>query len=82
LGEAVEAGLGLLAGAADVREAPTSVTVADRVRTLWHRLSFPAGRLPRQVVVTPSCGLAGVSDVEARAVLAACRDDARRLTES
>jgi hypothetical protein len=82
LGEALEDGLGLLAGAADVRQAPTAAQIAERVRTLWQRLSFPAERLPRQVVVTPSCGLAGVSDAEARAVLAACRDAGRRLVES
>jgi hypothetical protein len=86
LGEAIEAGLGLLAGAVPTRapsagRAPTSATTAQRVRTLWHRLSFGADRLPRQVVVTPSCGLAGASPQYARAVLAACHDAARRLTE-
>jgi methionine synthase II (cobalamin-independent) len=86
LGEAIEQGLGLLAGAAATRpssagRAPTSAEVADRVRTLWHRLSFPADRLPRQVVVTPSCGLAGAPHGYARAVLAACHDAARRLNE-
>jgi hypothetical protein len=86
LGEAIEAGLGLLAGAAPTQappggQAPTSGTTAQRVRTLWHRLSFGVDRLPRQVVVTPSCGLAGASGPYARAVMAACHDAARRLTE-
>jgi methionine synthase II (cobalamin-independent) len=86
LGEAIESGLGLLAGAAattasSAGRAPTSATIAERVRTLWHRLSFPAGRLPQQVVVTPACGLAGASHPYARAVMAACHDAARRLTE-
>ena len=87
LGEAVEAGLGLFAGAAATQppadgRAPTSAQVADRVRTLWDRLSFPAARLPQQVVVTPACGLAGATGPYARAVLAACRDAGRRLAEA
>jgi methionine synthase II (cobalamin-independent) len=82
LGEAVEAGLGLLAGAADAGHPPTPAQVADRVRTLWDRLSFPAARLPQQVVVTPACGLAGATGPYARAVLAACRDAGRRLAEA
>jgi methionine synthase II (cobalamin-independent) len=86
LGEAIEAGLGLLAGAAPTTpgaagHAPTSATTAARVRTLWHRLSFPLARLPQQVVVTPACGLASASDPYARTVMAACHDAARRLTE-
>jgi methionine synthase II (cobalamin-independent) len=86
LGEAIEAGLGLFAGAASTKppadgHAPTSKEIADRVRTLWHRLAFPAARLPEQVVVTPDCGLAGAPEPYARAVLTACRDAARRLAE-
>ncbi|RKF27252.1 methionine synthase [Micromonospora globbae] len=86
LGEVLDAGLGLLAGAAPTRppsagRAPTSAEVADRVRTLWDRLSFPRARLAEQVVVTPACGLAGATPEYARAVLAACRDAGRRLAE-
>jgi methionine synthase II (cobalamin-independent) len=86
LGEALEAGLGLFAGAAPARppsngQAPTSKTIAERVRTLWTRLGFPAERLPRQVVVTPACGLAGAPEQYVRTVLAACRDAGRRLAE-
>lgn len=83
LGEALEAGLGLFAGAAPTAgHPPTSAQVAERVRTLWQRLSFPARQLPLQVVVTPSCGLAGASDANLRAMLSACRDAGRRLLES
>jgi hypothetical protein len=87
LGEAIEAGLGLFAGAVDTRapsvpRAIDSGQVAERVRTLWNRLSFPARRLPQQVVVTPACGLAGADDPYVRTVLAACRDAGRRLYES
>ncbi|HEY8534563.1 MAG TPA: methionine synthase [Micromonospora sp.] len=87
LGEALDAGLGLFAGAAPALppaqgRAPSSAEVADRVRRLWKQLAFPARRLPRQVVITPACGLAHASDSYVRAVLAACRDAGRRLFEA
>ena len=83
LGEAIEAGLGIFAGVAPTTgaSAPSSAELAERVRALWSRLSFPADLLPRQVVVTTSCGLAGASGSYARATLKACRDAARRLAE-
>jgi methionine synthase II (cobalamin-independent) len=86
LGEAIDAGLGLLAGAAPTLpppagRAPTSAEVADRVRAVWDRLGFPRRRLAEQVVVTPACGLAGATPEYARTVLAACRDAGRRLAE-
>jgi methionine synthase II (cobalamin-independent) len=85
LGEAIDAGLGLFAGAAPTRApaggAVSSADVADRVRGLWHKLGFPPARLPEQVVVTPACGLAGAEPAYARSVLAACRDAARRLRD-
>ncbi|MFC0005753.1 methionine synthase [Micromonospora siamensis] len=86
LGEALDAGLGLFAGAVPTLtplpgRPPTSAEVADRVRRVWDRLGFPRRRLPEQVVVTPACGLAGVTPAYARAALAACRDAGRRLTE-
>ncbi|MEU4527993.1 methionine synthase [Micromonospora ureilytica] len=86
LGEALDAGLGLLAGAAPTRPpsaggAPTSAQIADRVRQLWDRLGFPRRQLAEQVVVTPACGLAGATPEYARAVLAACRDAGRRFAE-
>ncbi|MTK02017.1 methionine synthase [Micromonospora sp. CP22] len=84
LGEALDTGFGLLAGAAPTAStgrAPTSADLADRVRTLWDRLGFPRRRLAEQVVVTPACGLAGADVAYTRAVLAACRDAGRRLAE-
>ncbi|MFC0098703.1 methionine synthase [Micromonospora marina] len=86
LGEAIDAGLGLLAGAAPTLpppsgRAPTSAEVADRVRRVWGQLGFPRRRLAEQVVVTPACGLAGATPGYARAVLTACRDAGRRLAE-
>ncbi|MDG4808238.1 methionine synthase [Micromonospora sp. WMMD1120] len=87
LGEAIDAGLGLFAGAVPTRPpsagaGPTSAQVADRVRQLWDRLGFPRRQLAEQVVVTPACGLANATPRYARAVLAACRDAGRRFVES
>jgi hypothetical protein len=86
LGEAIEAGLGLFAGVAPTSppagsRGPDSKQIADRVRTVWQRLGFPLQRLPRQVVITPACGLAGADDAYVRAVLKACREAGRRLAE-
>ena len=86
LGEAIEAGLGVFAGALPALPAPgargpSSKQVADRVRTLWQRLGFPAARLPEQVVVTPACGLAGAPEAYVRAALKACREAGRRIAE-
>jgi len=83
LGEAIDAGLGLFAGAVatQARVVPSGAAVAERIRRLWHRLGFPAERLPEQVVVTQTCGLAGATPDYARAALAAGRDAARRLSE-
>lgn len=87
LGEALDAGLGLFAGVARSAPSagdrpPSSARLADRVRDLWERLSFPLRQLPEQVVVTPACGLAGTTPDHVRAVLTACRDAGRRLYES
>jgi methionine synthase II (cobalamin-independent) len=83
LGEAIDAGVGLLAGVAATSgaRAPGHKELVDRVRAVWNQLGFPAAQLPRQVVVTPTCGLAGASLSYAKDVLAACRDAGRRLVE-
>ncbi len=83
LGEAIEAGLGLFAGIVPTAGArPDAKQIAERLDTLWtSRLGFAAARLPAQVVITPACGLAGAGPQYARAVLTACREAARRLSE-
>ena len=86
MGEFIEAGFGLFAGAAPTQppstgRGPSSAKIADRIRSLWNQLGFPPRRLPEQVVVTPTCGLAGASEQYVRAVLNGCRDAARRLAE-
>jgi Cobalamin-independent synthase, Catalytic domain len=86
LGEAIEAGIGLFAGAVPTLPEPGSPgpdgkVAAERVRKLWQRLGFPLARL-EQVVVTPTCGLAGASPAYARAALTACREAGKRLAEA
>jgi hypothetical protein len=95
LGEILDGGLALFAGAVPARPradgavpapppaggaAPSGVDAADRVRRLWRDLGLSAERLPQQVVVTPACGLAGATPDYARAAMAACREAGRRLT--
>jgi Cobalamin-independent synthase, Catalytic domain len=97
LAEAVEAGLGILAGAVpatapDTAERgggrlPDPGVTARRVVDLWRRMGWPAasgaGRAVtgEQVVLTPACGLAGAPPGYARAVLGHCREAARLLPE-
>jgi methionine synthase II (cobalamin-independent) len=82
LGETLDAGVALVAGAADPRgPAPASADIAQRVRDLWRKLGFPAAQAATQVAVAPSCGLAGATPQAARALLASCRDAGRRLLD-
>ena len=84
IGEAIEAGIGLLLGVLPGTDAPLPSLAATvrPVRELWGRLGFRPERLPEQVVLTPSCGLAGASPGYARATLARCREAARMLYEA
>jgi methionine synthase II (cobalamin-independent) len=83
IGEAIEAGVGLFIGV--VPGTDTALPPADHsarpVRDLWRRLGFPPDRLAGQVVVSPSCGLAGASPGYARTALAHCREAARVLRD-
>ena len=86
LGEALDGGLGLFAGAVPTRppsagRAPSSKQIAERISTLWTRLGFPVARLPQQVVVTPACGLAGAPAAYVRTALKTCREAGRRLAD-
>lgn len=80
LGSAVEAGVGLLLGvvASTGQQLSDPTLSVDLVNRLWRRLGLPAAELTK-VVVTPTCGLAGASPDDARAVLGQCREAARRL---
>jgi len=85
IGEAVDGGVRLLAGLVPSTE-DSGVQVSDPagtvepVRRLWRRLGLPAASL-RQVVVTPTCGLAGASPDHARAALRLAAESARQLAE-
>lgn len=86
LAEVADGGLGLLVGAlptdapAGTRPRPPRDT-ADAVVTMWRRMTLAPGRLAEQVVVTPACGLAGLSPQLARTALAHCREAARIAPE-
>jgi hypothetical protein len=82
IGEAVEDGAGLFAGALPTNAAGRdAAAAASRVRELWTKLGFPLADLPKRVVVTPACGLAGASPDGARAITTATREAARRLLD-
>jgi methionine synthase II (cobalamin-independent) len=70
LAPALENGRRLWAGAVST-SAPgrSAASVADRVWTPWRRLGLDV-RLVEAVVVTPSCGLAGLSPADARLAVA------------
>jgi methionine synthase II (cobalamin-independent) len=81
--EAAEAGLGLLTGAipAAAGAAGGARETAERVLRLWRRLGLPLATAADQAVITPACGLAGVSPAQARAALTRCREAAGLLPE-
>ncbi|HYB48872.1 MAG TPA: methionine synthase [Streptosporangiaceae bacterium] len=58
-----------------------AVQAAERVIRLWRRLGLPPETCAEQAVITPACGLAGVSPGQARAALARCREAAGMLAE-
>jgi methionine synthase II (cobalamin-independent) len=71
LAEAIDGGLGLLAGVPAAKPDEMARVVAG----LWSR----TGLDPRPVVMTPPCGLVGRSPDEAVAALRGCREAARIL---
>jgi hypothetical protein len=83
LGEALEAGLGLLAGLvrADDDGRAELDELAAVVRRLWSRLGLAPALLPEAVVVTPAGGLEGVAPDQAARVLRRCTAVARWLEE-
>ncbi|MDX6739003.1 methionine synthase [Actinocorallia sp. A-T 12471] len=84
IGEAIEGGIGFLFGVVpgvDARLPEPARSVAP-VRDLWRRLGFPPGEIARQVVVTPTCGLAGASPRYVRQALAHCVRAARSLADT
>ena len=83
IGECVDAGVLLVLGVVPTDgTGPSDLagTVAP-VRRLWRRLGFDPGLLASSVVLTPTCGLAGLSGPAARSALARARGAARILLE-
>jgi methionine synthase II (cobalamin-independent) len=86
LAEVADGGLGLLVGAlatdapAGTKPRPPRDT-ADAVVTMWRRMTLEPRRLAEQLVITPACGLAGLSPQLARTALAHCREAARIAPE-
>jgi methionine synthase II (cobalamin-independent) len=88
VGEAAEAGLGLLVGAVNTNPERTpppgsaqAGEAAAAVAGLWRRLGLAAAQLAGQVVITPACGLAGLTEAAARDALTSCGEAARRAPE-
>ncbi|MFC4588319.1 methionine synthase [Sphaerisporangium corydalis] len=84
IGEAIEAGTALFLGVVPgtgTRPADKGV-VAKPAIELWRRLGFDPAGLADQIVLTPSCGLAGASPDYARAALARCREAAVVLRDT
>jgi hypothetical protein len=95
LAEAVEAGLGIVAGVipatgtAGAPDPPPARQAARAVTALWQRMGWPAARdggagpggAAAQVVLAPACGMAGATPGYARAAMTRCREAARMLPE-
>jgi len=87
--ELTEDGLGVFAGALPTASAERLASgpplpprqTAERLVTLWRQTGLQPGRLAEQVVITPACGLAGISPAAARAALQHCREAARIAPE-
>jgi methionine synthase II (cobalamin-independent) len=75
----VEAGVQLWAGVVPtIGELPTAAVLAGRVAGWWSDVGLPVPALA-DVVVTPTCGLAGASPAAARAALARSLEVSREL---
>jgi methionine synthase II (cobalamin-independent) len=87
--ELAEAGVMLLVGALPTAAAAQLATgpprparqTAEAVVELWRKTGLAPGQLSGHVVITPACGLAGVSPAAARAALEHCREAARIAPE-
>ncbi|MDT0277290.1 methionine synthase [Blastococcus goldschmidtiae] len=81
VGEAVDAGVHLLAGVVPGTDAPLPAAraTASRVQGWWRELGFGAEQLPDVVTLTPSCGLAGATPGYARAAMTHLSEAARYL---
>jgi methionine synthase II (cobalamin-independent) len=69
------------AGKDGERARPTPEHTADAVREVWRKIGLPPASCAEQVVITPACGLAGVSPTQASDALRWCREAGRILPE-
>jgi len=89
LAELAEAGLALMVGALPTSAAQRLVSgpplparqTAAAVVGLWRKTGLASDWMASQVVITPACGLAGLSPAAARAALAHCREAGRIAAE-
>lgn len=84
LAEAIEAGERMLLGvvpSVDPTHLPTESQVIDRVRRLLDMLGFAPEEIAGQMVLTPTCGLAGASADYARTALSRLRESAARISD-
>ncbi|MBB5869758.1 methionine synthase II (cobalamin-independent) [Allocatelliglobosispora scoriae] len=82
LGEAIEAGLDVIAGVAPTTGPPKpAAKLAEEVEQVWRHLGFPKAMLPERVAVAPTCGLAGATPSAAKAITISCREAAQRLSD-
>ena len=87
--ELAESGMALMVGALPTTAAQRLVSgpplparrTAEAVVGLWRKTGLTPEWLAEQIVVTPACGLAGVSPMAARAALEHCREAARIAAE-
>lgn len=85
VGSLLDAGERLLLGvvpALDPTESPGERQLVERVVRFCDMLGFDPEEITTQLVLTPSCGLAGASAAYARAALRLLRDTARRVAGS
>ncbi len=80
LAVAVESGALLYAGCVPTGGPPDRAAAVERLRSSWREVGLPTARLA-DLVVTPACGLAGLSPRGARDVQRAVCDAARQLTD-
>jgi methionine synthase II (cobalamin-independent) len=82
LGTALDAGERVFLGvvpAAEPTTIPTDSQVVERVLRLLDMLGFDPDEVAGQLVLTPSCGLAGATPSYAREALSLVRNSASRL---
>ena len=82
IGEAIDAGLGLLVACVPLDDPPNDPRpVTEPVRSLWKRLGFALGELPATVALAPAGGLEGLDRAAVPGVLRRTVEAARYLDE-